>query len=407
MICRCYIINIITTIKNLLYSAGFSWLIYRGPCEPGRYFSIFFPFINIYKIFCLIQNCLKCPILSTIYIYQESPLSLIRINILFLSRTFYKLTYFPESCKFNNIIYIGMKLTNLALIFALSSLSLAQTSKESSIEETNLSVNVSKVLESFAHGLGEYKDKTSNEITASSESPILDQILVALKDTELANVVIDYILLSPRLLDVTSRATVYLLKSGLINISDVLVSLQNSGLILQVLHLSLEDPTIMPGVLKIGRELLNEEGIDIFAPNSISLQNITDVKKIDGVGTLSLKTDPDQENDLENIARRENDALTNFMTALKDSGLSTSVIQHLMTAPELTTPAARFLGTIMRSNAISNRDLFDALRESNVVFDVLRDIRHDRALLAAFGLRILDLISRGVIPRELFDGYNS
>jgi hypothetical protein len=235
----------------------------------------------------------------------------------------------------------------------------------------------------------------------------LDQILVALKDTELANVVIDYILLSPRLLDVTSRATVYLLKSGLINISDVLVSLQNSGLILQVLHLSLEDPTIMPGVLKIGRELLNEEGIDIFAPNSISLQNITDVKKIDGVGTLSLKTDPDQENDLENIARRENDALTNFMTALKDSGLSTSVIQHLMTAPELTTPAARFLGTIMRSNAISNRDLFDALRESNVVFDVLRDIRHDRALLAAFGLRILDLISRGVIPRELFDGYNS
>ena len=300
-----------------------------------------------------------------------------------------------------------MKLTNLALIFALSSLSLAQTSKESSIEETNLSVNVSKVLESFAHGLGEYKDKTSNEITASSESPILDQILVALKDTELANVVIDYILLSPRLLDVTSRATVYLLKSGLINISDVLVSLQNSGLILQVLHLSLEDPTIMPGVLKIGRELLNEEGIDIFAPNSISLQNITDVKKIDGVETLSLKIDRDQKNDLANIARRENDALTNFMTALKDSGLSTSVIQHLMTTPELTTPAARFLGTIMRSNAISNRDLFDALRESNVVFDVLRDIRHDRALLAAFGLRIVDLISRGVIPRELFDGYNS
>lgn len=300
-----------------------------------------------------------------------------------------------------------MKLTNLALIFALSNLSLAQTSKESSTEEINLSVNVSKVLESFTHGLGEYNDKTSIDITASSESPILDQILVALKDTELANVVIDYILLSPRLLDVTSRATVYLLKSGLINISDVLVSLQNSGLILQVLHLSLEDPTIMPGVLKIGRELLNEEGIDIFAPNSISLQNITDDKKTDGVQTLSLKTDPDQENDLANIARRENDALTTFMTALKDSGLSTSVIQHLMTAPELTTPAARFLGTIMRSNAISNRDLFDALRESNVVFDVLRDIRHDRALLAAFGLRIFDLISRGVIPRELFDGYNS
>lgn len=300
-----------------------------------------------------------------------------------------------------------MKLTNLALIFALSNLSLAQTPKESSIKETNVSVDVSNVLESFTHGLGEYNDKMSSEITAFSESPILDQILVALKDTELANVLIDYILLSPGLLDVTSRATVYLLRSGLINISDVLISLQSSGLILQVLHLSLEDPAIMPGVLRIGRELLNEEGIDIFAPNSIALQNITDVKKIDGVETPSLKTDLDQEIDHENIARRENDALTNFMTALEDSGLSTSVIQHLMTTPELSTPAARFLGTIIRSNAISNRDLFDALRESNVVFDVLRDIRHDRALLAAFGLRILDLISRGIIPRELFDGYNT
>ena len=161
---------------------------------------------------------------------------------------------------------------------------------------------------------------------------------MALKDSGLANVVIDFVLLSPELLDLTADATIFILKSGLINLADLLIALQKSGLVNQILLLALDDPEILPGLLRIGKELLKQNGIDIFSKRSIDM--ITELE------TAAVFEET-------SIDKRESQLLNELFASLKDSGLGVSIIQNLLTNPDLSAPAATFLTKILKSHAVT------------------------------------------------------
>lgn len=217
-----------------------------------------------------------------------------------------------------------------------------------------------------------------------SNLPIVDEILKALADSGLANAVIDFVLLSPELLSISADATVFALRSGFINLTDVLIALQKSGLIIQVLELSLLDPEILPGILHITKELLRQQGLPKTA------------KREDQDALL-------EEFRCEDVSKRESEILDEIFTALKDSGLAVSVIQHLLTDPNLTVPAATFLSRIILSHAITLPQVFQALRESNLILNLLRDILGNPAVLKQFLAIIADRISRGLILQSAYD----
>ncbi|KAK6459208.1 uncharacterized protein RJT20DRAFT_138283 [Scheffersomyces xylosifermentans] len=225
------------------------------------------------------------------------------------------------------------------------------------------------------------------QLAVRSNIPILDTILLALNDSGLANTVIDFVLLNPSLLDITIDGTIFLAKSGLVNLTDILIALQKSGLILQVINLALDDPEILPGFLRIGKELLSQNGINIF--NKRSLDEVSIVESA--------------EFDIVSLEKRESELLNELLTSLRASGLAASVIQHLLTTPELAAPAAHFLNGILHSGALSLSDLLTALKESNLVLNLLRDILNDTELLKKFGAIIVDRIARGIIPRATYD----
>lgn len=229
--------------------------------------------------------------------------------------------------------------------------------------------------------------REAHELIARSKLPILDKILMALKDSGLANVVIDFVLLSPELLDLTADATIFILKSGLINLADLLIALQKSGLVNQILLLALDDPEILPGLLRIGKELLKQNGIDIFSKRSID--------------TTELETAAVFEET--SIDKRESQLLNELFASLKDSGLGVSIIQNLLTNPDLSAPAATFLTKILKSHAVTLKELLDALKESHFIFNVLKDILHDKALLEKFGEVVFERISKGLISRTMYD----
>lgn len=229
--------------------------------------------------------------------------------------------------------------------------------------------------------------KEAHELIARSKLPILDKILIALKDSGLANVVIDFVLLSPELLDISADATIFILKSGLIDLADLLIAVQKSGLVNQLLLLALDDPQILPGLLRIGKELLKQNGIDIFSKRSI------DTSEIEAASVFE-NTSHD---------KRESQLLNELFASLKDSGLVASIVQNLLTNPDLSAPAATFLTKIIKSHAITLKELLDALKESHFIFNVLKDILTDKVILETFGELVFEKISKGIISRSMYD----
>ncbi|CAK7892724.1 hypothetical protein CAAN1_01S11386 [[Candida] anglica] len=220
-----------------------------------------------------------------------------------------------------------------------------------------------------------------DDLTTRSNIPILDEILAALKETGLANVVIEAVLLSPTLRGISINATIKLLK-GNFNLTGLLVSLQKSGLILSFLNLALDDPEILPGMLRIGKEL--------FKVHS---------------GTVAKRYDMDlvEQSSEYTLSKRENDLITELLTALNDSGLAMAVVQNLLTNPELSEPAAIFLSAILKSGAITIREVLVSVKESHLIFGLLRQILADKALLEKFGHLISDRIARGVFTQQYYD----
>lgn len=254
---------------------------------------------------------------------------------------------------------------------------------------TEISVSEIAEVQALVAGLQQYNQQ--NEVMrlhVRSTIPILDEILAALKDSGLANVIIDFVLLTPPILDVAIEGTIFVLKSGLVNLTDVFIALEKSGLVLQFLENSLDDPEILPGLLGLGKALLNENGINIFG-------------KRDEIASGEVQMFPIEPT--VGLSKRESELLDELFLSLKESGLAWSVVQNLLTTPELAAPSAHFLSEIVKSGAISLSQVLTALKESNLVFNLLRDILQDRALLEKFGQLLASRIASGVIPRSVYD----
>lgn len=246
------------------------------------------------------------------------------------------------------------------------------------------------------------------ELVLRSDIPILDQILEVLKDTGLANIVIELVLLSPQLRSISTNVTISLLKSNKIDLTKVLIALQQSGLIILFLNLALDDPEVSVGLLRIGKELLKQFGFNVKRDDVDRLalrSGVYAAASVEATNESALAiapaesappTAPPPENG-------ETDLVTELLKALNDSGLAMSVLQNLLTNPELSEPAAIFLADIIKSGALSIPEILRAVKDSNIIFSLLRDILSDRALLEKFGQLIKNRIASGIISQEFYD----
>ncbi|CUM65229.1 uncharacterized protein PRCAT00002860001 [Priceomyces carsonii] len=216
-------------------------------------------------------------------------------------------------------------------------------------------------------------------LSERSNLPILDLINAALKETNLANIVFDTVLLSPRLLELTADGLDFLLKNNFVNLTNVLIATEKSGLIPQVIELTIKDPNVLPGLLRIGTELFRQ-----FTSTPASKRSIEELSEI---------FDSEAVRDL---IKRDNPLLNDIFASLADSGLGISVIQHLFTDPQLAAPIATFLIRILRSHAITLPELLNAVRNSHFVRDIINSILGDSSLLENFGKLISNLLSSGL-----------
>lgn len=274
------------------------------------------------------------------------------------------------------------------------------------IENVDLSAEQQAELSSLVANLQQFNkdhDLETRDLVARSDLPIVDQVLSLLNNSGLAPIVIKNVLLNPALLDLSSNATIFLLRLNLINYEDLVIAFQKSGLVNQLLLAGLEDQNVLPGLLRLTSELLKKNVVGIYfdvnpPPPGTFLGNFT---VLGDISTALTTRDQFSNLDLEQITKRESQLLNELFVSLKESGLVVSVVQTLLTDPALAEPSAQFLINILQADVIPICDIAHILEENNILMKILGDILTDPEILRAFGELIIDRVGKGLIPEGL------
>lgn len=263
------------------------------------------------------------------------------------------------------------------------------------------------------HGL----EKRDLSLATRSDLPIVDQVLSLLNDSGLAPIVIRNILLNPALLELSSNATIFLLRLNLIDYTDLFIAIEKSGIVNQLLLATLEDPSTLPGILRLTSELLQKNVIGIYfevnppppdlVPNwlgnltsGLSSKREEDIEtKFANLDTTNLNVHLNEEET--ELGKRESQLLNELFVSLRESGLVVSVVQSLLTDPALAEPSAQFLINILQSDSIPICDIVHILEDNNILINIAADILTDPEILTAFAQLIIDRVARGLIPEGM------
>lgn len=231
-----------------------------------------------------------------------------------------------------------------------------------------------------------------------------DSVLSLVKTSGVANVLVKEVLLSPSLLELTSNAVIFILKLNIINYEDLFRAIEQSGIFNQILLGSLDDTKLIQGVLRLGLLLLKKNIVGIYLqvnpppPGMFgAITNTTKVRELEHEFTkVSAATST-------SLTTRENKLFNDLARSLKDSGLIVSVLQYIMTDPELTEPTAQLIINILQSGAVPICDLVHILEDTGILVRIVQDALSDQQILAKFGDIIIGRINSGLIPSTSVD----
>lgn len=234
--------------------------------------------------------------------------------------------------------------------------------------------------------------------------PILEPVLVTLTQTGLTPVVLDMSMANPEMINFLADGVIWVLRNDLIDLTDLIIGLQRSGMIMDVLHLSLEDPAILPGLIRIATAYMALPLTDdsyaeappadqyTAPPADQYTAPPTGVADDGSTGQMSTRG----LDGLVELFARESVTLNQVLGALNSSGLARQFVQHLLTTPELAEPAAMFVKRIVDLEVLSLNDVVQAFMQANIVGDLIGDLMADTALIAQFGNTAMTLLSGGL-----------
>lgn len=248
---------------------------------------------------------------------------------------------------------------------------------------SELSVRDTSLIQGSVDNINDYlksRDDMSMVELTKRESQIVTDILRAIKDTDLAPQIIQYLVTDDTLGPIVSDAIVSLIKSGLVNIDTLLKALDESGLAVQVIQ-----------------DLINDCSFyaDIY---SLALGYIGDLaEKIGDKITGSSKREYEMVSVENPLAKRDDDEpsdlVVSLMESLKNSGLATQVVRELIVDPDFLKWGADLIKKLFDEDAITIGELLDALIDSGLIPSLIEaflnlktfDTVITNALAAAFG----------------------
>ena len=222
------------------------------------------------------------------------------------------------------------------------------------------------------------RDLDFEDLSARSDLPILDTVFRLVNNSGVAIIATDFLLTREPLLDTAIDTLVRAIDEQWVNLTTIFIALDQSNLLLDTLMHAIKDPDVLPGLLRITKEVINQSGFRIF-----NVRETKDIASYSQEASASM-----------DVFKRENSLLVLLFTSLKDSGLVVALSKHILTTPELAPGAAHFVWRILKLRPLTLYKIFDALKRSNLLWNLLREIINVPAILSNFSTIVTQTITQ-------------
>ncbi|KAF7999455.1 hypothetical protein HF325_006131 [Metschnikowia pulcherrima] len=215
------------------------------------------------------------------------------------------------------------------------------------------------------------RDLLNTELSAR-EYAIVTDVLTAIKDTDLAPVVLKFFVKNATLSNVAIDGVVFVVKSGIISAKSLLSLLVQSGLITSVLNDVLGNCEVYASIISIGETLLK----GLFTREDLSEKRSAlthdqglELLRRDG---LMAPSDLGHTDTLE--ARDLDDVVLNLLESLAASGLGSQVVETVLTDTQFLAFGAKLIQTLYADGLLKLDTLVSAVTESGLLPALLKEL---------------------------------
>lgn len=228
---------------------------------------------------------------------------------------------------------------------------------------------------------------------SAREYQIVTTVLEAVKNTQLAPVVLKYFLKNVALQSAAVEGVVLVVKNKLISAATLLKFLVQSGLITTVINDIIADcaffaqvlsmvkaelPNILsllksalPHILKRDTPFSNEEGLELLRKDGLIEENMY------------------EELDDSELEKRDIDGIVlNVMNSLAESGLATQVVETALTDPQFFTFGALLIGALYANGLLKLQSLISAVSQSGLLPALITDLVNVKSLRTIAGTAV-------------------
>lgn len=262
--------------------------------------------------------------------------------------------------------------TTLATVIACTTaVSAAPASHQSSVQKRADTEQLSEALKEL-QAFNSKRDTLSTHLD-KREYEIVTKVLSALNDTGTAPKVIHYLATNEKLQPIVIKTLVTVVKIGAMNLTTIFKALDESNLIVKVVNDLISDCHFYVSLFDIAKKIIKnlEKKVETLVKDGISKLNQRDMEVIQ---YQTRSTSQLQAVDAEFDKRDLDDVLANLLDSLGESGLASSVVKSIITDPSYVPFAVDLVKQILASGALSLSQLISALKDSNLVGDLLKQI---------------------------------
>lgn len=249
---------------------------------------------------------------------------------------------------------------------------------------------ISKSLDELV-ALKEKRDNMSSDLS-KREYQLVTTLLSALNDTGLVPKVLSYVVHDPKLSSISVDVLVQVIKLGSVELPTLFQALDKSNVIPNTIESLISDCQFYVDLFEVAKSIIADlvekveelikkgisgltEGIDSTASgSSTSTQSASSSTSL---SSSLLKREDDSNSDLteSDLAERDlSDIIANILESLSNSGLLVSLIKTILTDPAYISFGADLVKQLIEEKAVSLEQVIDALKSSNLVSDLLKQI---------------------------------
>lgn len=221
----------------------------------------------------------------------------------------------------------------------------------------------------------------ANEL-AEREYEIVTQVLTAIKDTDLAPVVLKFFVSNDTLKNLTITGLEYVIKSGLISLQQLLDLAVQSGLVVSVVNDVLTNCTVYVSIIDLVESLVKNVILGLFTKREgpkrpYTLEEGMELLRRDGLMQPGMLEGLDAEK------RDVDDIIVNLLESLAESGLATQVVETILTDSSFLLFGAELIKELNSEGLINISSLISAVTLSGLLsqlvkeflnFDTIKDI---------------------------------